>query len=146
MIIVIIIFFISVILAFGMLVFRAWQLRTGRVAQETIEANQLPEFSFRQVEKYMLYLTKRAIQWVVLIVVKYWFIAVTKTKKWVAAEWPKIHSFFVRTPKASDPARPSYVRRAVVESKIKIRRMKEKVKKEHAEQVEEKQEETEMPL
>ena len=87
----------------------------------------------------MLYLTKRAIQWIVLVVVKYWFIGLTKFKKWVADKWPKVHAFFAPTPKPTNTTRPSYMRRAVVESKMKIRRVKEKVKREHAEKVAEKE-------
>lgn len=88
----------------------------------------------------MLYLTKRAIQWVVLVVVKYWFIGVTKFKKWVQDKWPKVYVFFAGIPKSPENTkRPSYVRRAVVESKIKIKRVKEKVKREHAEKIAEKE-------
>jgi hypothetical protein len=139
MIVTSIIFFIAIVFAFGMLTFRAWELRTGHATMPSLASEKAPEFSFRQLEKYMLYLTKRAIQWIVLTAVKYWFIGVTKFKKWVADKWPKVHAFFSPTPRPTTSTRPSYVRRAVKESKIKIRRVKEKVKREHAEKVAEKE-------
>jgi hypothetical protein len=139
MIVTSIIFFIAIVFAFGMLTFRAWELRKGHAILPSGTTEKAQEFSFRQLEKYMLYLTKRAIQWIVLVVVKYWFIALTKFKKWVADKWPRVHAFFAPTPKPTNTTRPSYMRRAVVESKIKIRRVKEKVKREHAEKVAEKE-------
>ncbi len=130
-----IIFFAAILFAFGMLVFRAWELRNGHVTMPQ-ETCTIPEFSFRQFEKYVLYLTKRVVQWIVLIAVKYWFISVTKFKKWIADKWPRVNAFFQTTPKQdSATARPSYIRRAVAESRVKIRRVKEKIKREHAEKV-----------
>ena len=93
MIIVIILFFISIILAFGMLCFRVWEIKTGKIDTQNLD-NQMPELSFRHIERYMLYWTKRIIQWIVLSVVKYWLITVNKVKNFVSSKWPKINSLF----------------------------------------------------
>ncbi len=132
MILPITIFLIAITTAFGMLAFRAWELRTGRVETGTFEEHTLPSFSFRQFERTMLYLAKHVIQWIVLFVVKHWFIFITKGKKWISEKWPKIHAYF--EPKISDsptPTKLSFVKRAVLESKAKIKHIKEKVKEEH---------------
>lgn len=132
MILPITIFVIAIATAFGMLTFRAWELRTGRVKEGVFEEHTLPSFSFRQFERTMLYLAKHIIQWIVLFLVKHWFILVTKVKKLVADKWPKIHAYF--EPKVSEsptPTKISFVKRAVLESKAKIKRIKEKVKEEH---------------
>ncbi len=130
MVIVIVIFFISIITAFGMLSFRAWQIRTGRVNIEGSGELAMPEVGFRHLEKNMLYLTKHIVQWLVLSAVKYWLIFVTKTKKWISENWPKFHAYFQKKPQSPD-AKPTFIQRSIRESKIKIKRIKEKVKRDH---------------
>jgi len=132
MTIVIIIFFISILVAFGMLSFRAWQIRTSQIAQVSDNnESHIPELSFRQIEKNMLYLTKHIVQVVVLTGAKYWFIIITKTKKKVSGSWPKVHAYFQKKPVSEKPEKPSFVRRAILESKSKIKRIREKVREEH---------------
>ena len=132
MIITIIIFFIAILVAFGMLSFRAWQIRTSQIAPVSENGESRGhELSFRQIEKNMLYLTKHIVQALVLTVAKYWFIFITKTKKWVMDKWPKVHSLFQKKPSPEGPTKPSFIQRAVLESKSKIKRIKERVKEEH---------------
>lgn len=132
MVLTIIIFFIAIITAIGMLAFRAWEIRTNRVSiPENIE-NITPDISFRHVEKSMLYLTKHVVQGIILVVVKYWFIVVTKTKKWIIDRWPKVHAYFENKSEPDDTLKKTtFFRRAILESQAKIKRIKEKVKKEH---------------
>lgn len=131
MIIITVIFFIAIIHAFYLLAFRAWELRTGRVHSSVEEAKYVPHIPFRQIEKKMLYLAKRVVQGLVLIIAKYWYISTTKGKKWTEDRWPKVYAFFKRKAKSPEGARSSFFHRAVLESKIKIRRIKERVKREH---------------
>jgi hypothetical protein len=131
MTIIIIIFFISILLVFGMLFFRTWEINNSHVLKPEAPKKVIPEIYFRQIEKIMLYLTKHVVQWIVLVVVRYWFIISTKTKKWVCKNLPKVNKYFKKAPKEIDDKRISFVKRAVIESKIKIRRIKEKVRKEH---------------
>lgn len=134
MIISITIFFLAIILAFGMITFRAWEIRTMRIKEENIES-KIPEISFRHVEKSMLYLTKRVIQGVVLVIAKQWFIATTKTKKFVTDKWPKVSNYFKKKGSATNNTqKPSFFQKALIESKFKIKRIKEKVKREHGEE------------
>lgn len=122
----IIIFFISILLAFGMLAFRAWEIKTNR--KTLVDTNiSLPEFPFRHLEKNMLYLTKHILQWIVIISVKYWFVTVIKIKKIIVEDWPKVHNLLKRKPK-KEPGKMSFAKRAILESKFKIKRMKEKIK------------------
>jgi len=135
------IFFVAILTAFGMLSFRAWKLRTGRVSLEETRETPVPNLSFRQIEKTVLYLTKYIVVSTVVGTAKYWFIITTKTKKKAEESWPRIHKAFTKKPK--DPsARPSLVKRSVAESKIRIRRVKEKVKREHGQVKVEEQEES----
>lgn len=128
----IIIFFIAIVTCFGMLAWKAWEIRTSRVAIEENSKIVLPDVPFRHVEKNMLYLAKHIIQSLLLVIVKYWFILTTKTKKWLADKWPKIHDYFKKKPLVSGEVKPlSFVKRAIIESKTKIRRVKEKVIREH---------------
>ena len=128
MILYFIIFLISIILAFGMLLFRSWEIRTHRknIPDKNIS---LPELPFRHLEKNMLYLTKHIVQWLVLVVVKYWFISRIKTKKFIVENWPKVHHFLKRKP-GKDKKKMSFTKRAVLESKFKIKRMKERIRDE----------------
>lgn len=131
--VIIILFLIAIILAFTMLSFRAWQIETLRVEPQTPKRKLLPEIYFRHIEKIMLYLAKRIVQWIIVMIVKYWFILVTKTRKIVKEKLPKVHNFFKKKGKEIvDPKKYTFVRKAVLESKAKIRRVKEKVKKEHS--------------
>jgi len=118
-----------------MISYRAWELKTLRVEPSIQRKEVIPEMYFRHLEKIMLHLAKHIIQWIVLMVVKGWFIATTKTKKWIGINWPKVYNFFSKKKVEPDPIqKPSFVRRAVLESKMKIRKIKEKVKHEHGEQ------------
>lgn len=136
MTLIIIIFLIAIISLFGMLMYRAWEIKTLQVEMPVTIGDLFPEIHFRHIEKFMLYLAKHVIQWIVLVVVKYWFIVSTKAKKWIGKKLPKIHNFFSKKKELPDPfQKPSFVQRAVLESKIKIKRIREKVKKEHGEDI-----------
>jgi len=136
MIIPIIIFLLAIIAAFGMLSFRAWEIRTNRLVVEEEKVGFTPELSFRRIEKIMLYVAKHIVQWIVLSVVKLWFLIVTKTKIFLQSKWPKIHNFFKKKEvTGTDSRKISFVERAVMESKIKIKKVKEKIKQDHAEEV-----------
>jgi hypothetical protein len=129
--IIIILFLIAMTMAFMMLSFRAWEIKTLRENPAVSPRKLLPEVYFRHIEKIMLYLAKHIIQSIVLMVVKYWFIVVTKTKKWIKKNWPKISKFLKKEAKDINQQKNSFVRRAILESKTKIRRIKEKVRREH---------------
>lgn len=130
--IIIILFLIAITMAFIMLSFRAWEIKTLRANPAISPRKLLPEVYFRHIEKIMLYLAKHIIQWIIVMVVKYWFIVVTKTRKLTKEKLPKVHNFFRKTEKEiTDPKKYTFVRRAVLESKAKIRRVKEKVRREH---------------
>ncbi len=125
----ILIFFITIIIAFGMLAFRAWEIRTARVSISESTDKIEPDLSFRHVEKSMLYLTKHIVQSIVLALAKCWFIITTKIKKCVTDKWPY---YFQKKPEVSaEHAKPSFFKKAILESKTKIRRIKEKVRREH---------------
>lgn len=143
MIIVIIIFFIAIFWAFGMLMFRAWEIRTSRLVIEEEAQTTRKGLSFRDIEKIILFTLKHAIQWIVLFFVKIWFILITKIKFWIQNKLPKVNKFFDKKP-STDSRKISFVERAVLESRIKIKRVKERIKKEHEEKVEEIKEENEV--
>jgi len=127
----IIIFSIAIIAAFGMLIYRAWEIRTNRLIIEE-EKQFTPELSFRYIEKIILYIAKHVVQWIVLSVVKLWFLIIAKTKVILQNKWPKIHNFFKKKEtNGTDSRKISFVERAVMESKIKIKKVKEKIKQEH---------------
>jgi len=130
MLIFIIIFFVAIISALGMLMFRAWEIKTSRV-EDPSSTQIFPKIYFRHVEKIMLYLAKHIIQWIVLIIVKYWFILVAKTKKWGDKNLPKISEFFKKKTNNINEQRNSFVRKSILESKMKIRHIREKVRKDH---------------
>jgi len=135
MTIAIIIFFIAFVSSLGIVTFRAWEIKTNRVEQPIVSKGILPKIYFRHVEKIMLYLAKHVIQWVVLMAVKYWFIIYTKAKKWIYKKSPKIHQFFHKKPQNIIEKRNSFIYKAVLESKIKIQNIKEKIKKDHENKV-----------
>ena len=134
--VIIIIFLITIILAFGMLSFRAWEIKTSRVELPSSTHKIIPDIHFRHVEKIMLHLAKYIIQWIVLVVVKYWFILYTKTNKWVVKNWPKVYNLFRKKEEEvnNNPQKYSFVQRAALELKAKIRHTKEKVRREHEEE------------
>jgi hypothetical protein len=135
MILVSILFWISLVIAFGMLAFRDWEIRTLGVNIDENAKSPIPQITFRQIEKNMLHLTKHIVQAFVLIVAKTWFIAIAKTKNFLEEKWPKIHERFQKKPVSPTEVKLTFVRRAILESKAKIRRIKETVKMEHEEQV-----------
>jgi H+/gluconate symporter-like permease len=132
MIISIIIFLIAIIAAFGMLFYRAWEIRTSRIAVKEERENYLPKLSLKEVEKIALHVIKHVIQSIVIFTVKGWFLFITKTKILIQNKSPKIHKFFQKKTNI-DSRKISFVERAIIESKIKIKKVKEKIKKEHEE-------------
>lgn len=122
-----------------MLVFRAWEIKTGRITLGEEPRYKL-ELSFRYIEKIILYITKHVIQWIVLSSVKLWFLVITKTRLLIQNKLPKISKFFQKK-QNNDPRKISFVQRAVIESKIKIKKVKEKIKKDHEEIVQDIKEE-----
>ncbi len=131
MLVTIIIFFIAIISLFAMIMFRAWEIETSRTEKALSARKIVPEIYFRHIEKIVLYLTKHIVQWIVLVVVKYWYIFFTKTKKWTKNNLPKISNYFRSKAKNIKKQNDSFVKRAINESKTKIKRIKEKVRKEH---------------
>lgn len=122
MILNIIIFFIAIIIAFGMLTYRAWEIKTSRVIFSGNINDHAIKIPFRRIEKIMIYSAKYIIQSIVVIVVKYWFIITIKIKKKIL---PKIQKYFSKKDK-------SFVRQAIEESRVKIKNIKEKVKEENS--------------
>lgn len=98
------------------------------MSEDSVLGSGMPDLSFRHVEKNMLYLAKHILQNIVLFIVKYWFIGVGKFKRWIM---PKINSYFGKKEETSTEIKKlSFFKRAILESKAKIKRMKEKVKRE----------------
>jgi len=133
--IIIILFLIATVLAIFMISYRAWEIDTLRIEPMTPRRDLVPKMYFRHLEKIMLHLTKYIVQWIILIVVKEWFILITKTKKWAKKNLPKICNFLRRKNHNTDnsPKKLTFVEKAVLESKIKIRRVKEKIRKDQEE-------------
>lgn len=130
MLINIIIFFVALFIAFGMLTYRAWELKTARVATNDSEEIKPLIIPFRRIEKISLYVAKHLIQGLLVFVAKYWFIISIKIRKKFNQIWPKIHAFLIRK-KIANYNRNLFIKRAIFESKVKIKRIKEKVKREN---------------
>lgn len=131
----IIIFFIAITSAFGMLMFRAWEIRTSRIVIDENKEKFTPELSFKRFEKIFLFLAKHTIQWIVLSSVKVWYILITKIKVLFKNKLPKINKFFEKKTPITDSRKISFVERAIMESKIKIKKVKEKIKRDHEEEI-----------
>jgi hypothetical protein len=130
MIFVVLIFFIAIIIAFGMLSYRTWELRTGQVTFNPSDTEAF-ELSFRKMERTMLYVAKHLIQGFLLVVVKYWLIAITRVRKWLMEKWPKVYGVFKTKEPSPTPIRPSFFTKALMESKTKIKRLKQKIREDH---------------
>ncbi len=126
MTLVIIIFLVSIAFLFGMLFYQAWEIKEEKIERPARDKNFLPALYFRQIEKIMLYWTKRGIQWMILMTVKYWTILVEENKKIINKKFPQIKTFFKRRRNHGN-----FIHRAMIESKFKIKRVREKVKKEY---------------
>lgn len=133
MTIVIIIFFIAIISLFGMLMFRAWEIKSGRIEKVISTRKIFPEIYFRHTEKIVLYLAKHTIQWVVLNVVKYWFIVLAKTKKWADRKLPQARIFFKNISGGNNKFKTFFSHKSVIELKSKIKHIREKVRRDHGE-------------
>jgi hypothetical protein len=131
MIFYIIFFIIAITVAFGMLIFRAWEIKTMRVNPELNKNATSPKISFRYIEKSFLYIVRRIIFIVILTCVKYWLIITTKIKKQISENWPKVHIFFQGKPKEITPRKHSFISQTILESRVRISKLKEKIKKEH---------------
>ncbi len=105
------------------------EVRTG--ARAVKAPAPVPEFSFRKIERYMLYFLKHIVQGMVLFVVKYWFIGVTKMKKFLMDKWPKVHAIMKKKADKPITRTSAFIKRTIVESKMKIKHIKEHVRKEH---------------
>lgn len=126
MIILIIIFTLASVALIGMLYYRAWKIESTGQENFCPQRKMPPELYFRHLEKIMLYLTKHIVQWMVLSGAKGWFKIKAKTNKWIQKNSPKIHKFFEK----KENTKKTFVGKAILESKIKIRRIKERIEKE----------------
>lgn len=125
----IIIFLISLFVVFGILISSARKVQLG---QRQIDGVWAPDVSFRKIEKYVLYYTKNVVQITVITVVKYSMIGAIKTKKVIREKLPHIHQKIKKVISKREPgSKPSFIQKAVLESKTKIRRIKDKVKRDH---------------
>ena len=125
----IIIFLVSIISLFGILAYQAEKIRKSKIEKPPKEKNFLPIVYFRQVEKIVLYWVKRWIQWLILTIVKYWTILVEESKKIVNKKLPKTKEFFKKLKRKRNNG--AFFRKAKIESKFKIKRLREKIKKEY---------------
>lgn len=126
-IITITIFIVAIVTSLYLLSRSAWEVETGVRNPDTYPVFKI---SIRKTEKYVLYYTKWVLQSIVINTVKIWFIFIAKTKKFLKERWPKLVSKL--RPKPLEPGeRPSFARRAVIESKIKIKRAKENIREKH---------------
>ncbi|MFA6392831.1 MAG: hypothetical protein WCW54_01975 [Candidatus Paceibacterota bacterium] len=136
MTLIIIIFFIAIAGAFGMLMFRNWEIQNNKIEIKENKEKHIGELSFKYLESIFLHTIKHIIQWIILFVVKLWFIIITKSSIWLKNKLPKLNKFFKKKEvNGTDSRKISFVERAVIESKIKIRKVKEKIKQDHAEEV-----------
>jgi len=129
MTLVIIIFLVSIAFLFGMLFYRAWEIKQSKIEKPPKNRNFLPDIYFRQVEKIMLYWVKRGIQWLILMTVKYWTIFIEENKKLINKKFPQIKTFFKKIKQRRNHG--DFIHKAMIESKFKIKRIREKVKKEY---------------
>lgn len=114
--------------------FRAWEIRKVADSNPLPTRKLIPEIYFRHVERIMLYLAKHIIQSIVLLTVKGYFILSTRTKRWLGLNWPKVYNLFRKNPPVNpEPQQTTFFQKAVRESKAKIRKIKENVKKDQAE-------------
>ncbi|MFA5838934.1 MAG: hypothetical protein WC849_03280 [Candidatus Paceibacterota bacterium] len=67
------------------------------------------------------------------MIVKFWFIIYAKTKKWTGKNLPKIYEFFKEKTKDISQQENSFIQRAILESKIKIKHIREKIRRDHEE-------------
>lgn len=117
-----------------MLAFRDWEIRTLGIETHKNAESPIPHLTFRQIEKNMLHLTKNILQATIVTLARYWFIVATKTDKKIQEKWPRVYALF--TKKELPPnteVKLTFFRKAMLESKAKIRRVREAVRKEHAE-------------
>ena len=132
MIFTIIVFFIAIVTAFGVLSYRAWQIKNGQEINIYLPKDPILNISFVKLEKNILVFLKVYIQKAVLIIAKYWFLLVIKIKKFLMEKWPKIHDFFQKKPvDLSVPQKPSFFTKALLESKAKIKHLKQKIHEDH---------------
>jgi hypothetical protein len=125
MTIIIILFFLAIILLFLMLNYRAWEIKKNKIEKPSPHQKVIPEIYFRQIEKTMLYLTKYSFQWIVLIIIKGYFILINKVKKFTEKKLPKIFNIFKKKTKTNTKKIPSFYR-AFIELKTKIKKVREK--------------------
>jgi len=128
----IIIFILAIVSAFGMLSYQAWEIRNGKKVfiRENLILSQTK--SFKNIERSILTFLKYFIQKTLLLLMKLWFLIVIKIKKLWVEKKPMIHSLLKRKNKdPKSPQNPSFVSKALTESKYKIRRMKEKLHEKH---------------
>lgn len=129
MTLVIIIFLVSISFLFGMLFYQAWKIKKSKVEKPPKSSKFLPDIYFRQVEKIMLYWMKKGIQWLILMTVKYWTILVEENKKVINKKFPQIKTFFKKIRRKRGHG--DFIHKAMIESRFKIKRIREKVKKEY---------------
>lgn len=127
--IIIAIFLISIATAFTMLYLRMRSIKKGSI--DIYENMYSIDLQFRHIEKYMLFYTKNVLQYMVLGIARVWFVLSNKIQNQIEDKWPKIHKYFYKEPEVGSPRKISFIHKAVLESKAKIQKMKEKINREN---------------
>ncbi len=129
MLIATILFLIGILITLTVVSYSANEVKMG--ARQVNTTNAPSELSFRKIEKVVLYYGKYIIQGLIITTVKYSFIAKTKTQKFLMDKWPKVHKVIILTTKKPILKTGSFISHTIKESKIKIKHIKERVKRDH---------------
>jgi hypothetical protein len=114
-----------------MISYRAWEIRTSKIDILTNDVKREIQLCFRNVEKIILYITKKIILNIITISVKFWLILKIKIKKKIIENWPKIHNLLIKKEKELTPKKNSFIKQTILEAKVRISKIKEKIKNEH---------------
>ena len=123
---------LAIILSMGVLSYRSWEIRSGNEIVAHTIGNPLSKTSLKNFEKNALHFLKYCVQKVLLVGAKYWFTIRIRTKKFLMEKWPKVYRIFEKKPiEMIAPQKPSFFTKALLESKVKIKRLKKKIHEDH---------------
>jgi hypothetical protein len=126
-----IILIVSLISLFLIISYRVWEIRTSKIEIFVNDMKSELQLCFRNIEKITLYFTKKIILNMITLSVKFWLILKIKIKKKIVENWPKIHKLITKTEKELTPKKNSFIKQTILEAKVRVSKIKEKIKNDH---------------
>ena len=107
MLLTILVFILSFILAFGMITYKAWQFRTGKIVPESYEEADWTDISIESIRTRLVELVRFAAHHTILVALKFWILFTHWIRRTDAKVKRKLYHFLHKNAHLEPTGKPS---------------------------------------